>query len=156
MRRQVASRFVRVVDASSLRVSQKTLIVRILISVYCLRSGREVRALYSWTVPLKKDLWDFMGLFGIDHTKNAVVVYPKNPQDPKDPFLKAVHLDSRAEPSSRANAGAQKIRTGCSRTILSPFLHPNAAANSAMFDNGPFTRNSPGECGSVCTARRSA
>src|SRR5262249_2873000 len=28
-----------------------------------------------------------------------------------------------------------------SRTIASPFLHPNAFANSSMFESGPFTRN---------------
>ena len=35
------------------------------------------------------------------------------------------------------------------RTIGSPSLQPNALANSGMFESGPFTRNLPGECGSV-------
>ena len=34
-------------------------------------------------------------------------------------------------------------------TIGSPSLHPNALANSGMFDSGPLTRKRPGECGSV-------
>jgi hypothetical protein len=34
-------------------------------------------------------------------------------------------------------------------TIGSPDLHPNALANCGMLARGPFTRYSPGECGSV-------
>jgi hypothetical protein len=34
-------------------------------------------------------------------------------------------------------------------TIGSPGLHPNAAANSGMFEIGPLVRHRPGECGSV-------
>lgn len=37
------------------------------------------------------------------------------------------------------------MRTGAPRTMGSPGLHPNAEANSARFDSGPFTRGSPGE-----------
>ena len=44
-----------------------------------------------------------------------------------------------------------QIVVRCARTIGSPALHPNALANSGMFDSGPFTRNSPGECTPVWT-----
>src|SRR5579884_4107991 len=37
-----------------------------------------------------------------------------------------------------------QILQACSRTMASPFLHPNAFANSAMLESGPLTRN----CGS--------
>ncbi len=40
------------------------------------------------------------------------------------------------------------------RTILSPGLHENAAANSGKLESGPLTRNFAGECGSVATRRR--
>src|SRR5580698_4645564 len=35
-----------------------------------------------------------------------------------------------------------------------PVLHPNAWPNSGMFCTTPLTRNSRGECSSVCTCRR--
>ena len=39
-------------------------------------------------------------------------------------------------------------------TIPSPSLHPNACANSGMFDSGPITRNFAIGCGSPCTIKR--
>lgn len=35
------------------------------------------------------------------------------------------------------------------RTIPSPALHPNAVANIAELESGPFTHHLSGECGSV-------
>ena len=37
------------------------------------------------------------------------------------------------------------------RTIGSPGLHPNAAANCGMFMSGPFARHASGACGSTAT-----
>src|SRR5258705_8365537 len=39
-------------------------------------------------------------------------------------------------------------RSFSGRTIASPTLHENAAANCGRFDNGPFTRNFGNGCGS--------
>src|SRR4051794_18137506 len=41
-----------------------------------------------------------------------------------------------------------------SRTIASPFLQPNAFANSAMFESGPFPRNCGKGCGLVFVNNR--
>src|SRR6202000_3455413 len=38
--------------------------------------------------------------------------------------------------------------------IGAPVLQPKAFWNSGRFTTTPFTRNSSGECGSVCTRRR--
>src|SRR5581483_4996797 len=39
-------------------------------------------------------------------------------------------------------------------TIFCPALHPNALAKSGLFCRVPFTRNRPGECGSVLASSR--
>jgi hypothetical protein len=46
-------------------------------------------------------------------------------------------------------------RQALARTMGCPALHPKAFRNSSKLLIEPLTRNSPGECGSVCTCRRS-
>src|SRR5271163_2208933 len=50
---------------------------------------------------------------------------------------------------------AYQILQACSRTMASPFLQPNALANSVMFESGPFPRKRPKGCGLVLAIKRS-
>ena len=65
-------------------------------------------------------------------------------------------VDTRAIRIAQFAPHQIRARAVSGRTIASPGLHPNACANSGMFDNGPFTRNRPGECGSVASIIRAA
>src|SRR5215475_9828902 len=47
-----------------------------------------------------------------------------------------------------------QILQAFSLTIASPFLHPNALANSAIFESGPFPRNLGNGCGFVFASSR--
>src|SRR5690349_8080221 len=60
---------------------------------------------------------------------------------------------TRRRQSDRRRRSYQTTHCAC-RTILSPGLHANAAANSGRFDIGPSTRKCGGECGSVCARTR--
>src|ERR1700733_3006288 len=68
------------------------------------------------------------------------------------PPHRATHLK---KPRDRSSASLpHQILQACSLTIASPFLHPNAFANSAIFDSGPFPLNLGNGCGFVFASNR--
>jgi hypothetical protein len=82
-------------------------------------------------------------------TSNFFFGIPKLPQRFMTRRVYAEHGIGRVLPSALRADYQMRARILALRTIGSPSLHPKAFANSGMFESGPFTRNFPGECGSV-------
>src|SRR5215831_6879420 len=74
-----------------------------------------------------------------------------------DQLVIAAFIESINAPITKChNAQIHHTRHALVRTIGASGLHENAFANSGVFERTPFVRKRPGECGLVCTRRRTA